>query len=194
MAGGVDGLADRGEIVDDARRGIDLDDEDRFDRVLGVGLEARFDGGRVDRLAAALREHFDFRAHQLRHLAPADREATAFEDEDVIPAREHVGERAFPAAVSVGGIDVAAASRAEEFWQIGEQARCDAEHVARIEVDRRPVHGLEDFVRDIGRTGYRQELAAVAHGHGCVLRKLRRRGLPRPHPAPKRDNQALTHL
>ena len=69
------------------------------------------------------------------------REAAALQHQHGVAAREHVGERRLPAAVAVGGVDVGAALGAEDRLQVGEAAVGDADHLARVDVDGRPLHG-----------------------------------------------------
>ena len=55
-------------------------------------------------------------------------------------------------------------------WQVLEQGPGQLDHVARVDVDGRPVHGLEHRVRDVGRSRDAQELSTVGDCHS--------RGLP----------------
>ena len=94
MAGGLDRLADRFDVVVGARGGVDLHREDRLDRVVLVLPQPRLDLGRPDRAAPVALQHLDLDAHRGRGVAPADREAAAFQHQDLVAARQHVGERA----------------------------------------------------------------------------------------------------
>ena len=107
----------------------------------------------------------DVAAEQRRRLAPADREAAAFEHQHLFAAREHVGECGLPGAVAVGDVDVGAALRAENLADVGEERVGERHQRAGIDVDRRPVHGAQHLVRHHGRTRDRQEFAAGADGH-----------------------------
>ena len=152
MLGRIHGFAYSRNVIDDAGGGVDLHDHHSLDGVTLVGAQALLYGGRVDRLALVLGQHLDLNAHHGGHLAPADGEAAAFEHQDLVTLREHVGERGFPAAVPVGGVDIGAAARGEHFAQVREQRVCESNHAARIDIDGGPLHGLQHLVGHGGRT------------------------------------------
>ena len=104
MPGGIHRLAEGLDVVDHARGGVDLHDQDRLDLVRGVRPEALAEGCRVDRAPPVALQDLGLNAHHPRHLTPAHGEPTAFQDEHRLPAGEHVADRRLPAAVTVGGV------------------------------------------------------------------------------------------
>ena len=92
----LDGAADGFDVVECAGGRIDLHDEDRLDLAIDIGAQSRFDLGRSHRAAPTAFQHLDLDAHRGRGRTPADREASAFQHEHLVAARQHVGEGGFP--------------------------------------------------------------------------------------------------
>jgi hypothetical protein len=161
--------SDARDVVDDAGGGIDLHDEHGLDRAGLVLAQPRLQRRRVDGAAPIAGQDLHGDAQGFGHAAPAGREKAAFEDEHLVAAREEIAEHRLPAAMAVGDVDVGLSARAEQLLQIGETAGCGIEERAGIDVDGGPMHGGEDLVGHRGRSGYAQEFAAVADGHGDWL-------------------------
>ena len=83
----------------------------------------------------------------------------------MIAAGEDVDQGRFPGAVAVGGVDVGLALRVEQLAEIGESAFGDLEQRPGIDVHGGTVHGAKHLIGHRGRSGYAEELAAVADGH-----------------------------
>ena len=165
VAGGADRFADRLDVVDDARGGVDLRHQNGLDLALGVGLQPRFHRFRPHRAGEVARQHLDLGAQHLGRLAPTDGEAPAFEHQHLVAAREHVGQRRLPGAVAVGGVDVGVALGAEDLLEVGEQAVRKRDHRAGIDVDGRPVHGGEHGIGNDGGTRDGEEFTACGKRH-----------------------------
>ncbi len=86
MPGRLDGLADRGDVVDDARRGIDLHHENHLDLALGILSQPGFDIGRPDGAPQIAFQHLHLDAHRGGGFTPADREAPALQHQDLVAA------------------------------------------------------------------------------------------------------------
>ena len=150
MSRGAHGFANGLYVVDHAGRGIDLRDQDRFYRVLAILFEPRRDGFGPHGTSEIALEHLDLAAEHLRLLAPVDGEAPTFQDQHLVAAREHIGERGLPNAVAVRGVNVGAALGAEHFLQVREQAIRERDHRSGIDVDRRPMHRGEHGIGNDG--------------------------------------------
>ena len=166
--GDADRLADRFDIIHDTRGSVDLRHQDGLDRpaTLGlVGFEVRFDLGRAHGPAHVAFQDLDLDAHAARRDAPADREAAAFQHQDAVALRQHVGEGGLPGAMAVGDVDVGVAVGAEHARDIAQQAVGQRQQGAGINVDGRPVHRPQHFVGHRRRTGNSQELTPCTHTH-----------------------------
>ena len=170
MPGGFDGFADRGDIVGDASRGLDLHGEDRLDRAALIGAQAGFDIRRPHGAPPIALEDFDLDAEPRRGIAPSDAELAAFQDQNLVAARQHIGQRRFPRAMAVGDIDVGTGRGSEHFAEIAQQAIRQRDQRLGIDLDRRAVHRLEHFVGNIRRPRDRQEFATRSNGHGFLPR------------------------
>ena len=58
----------------------------------------------------------------------------------------------------------------KSFLQVGEAAVGDADHLARVDVDGRPLHGGQHRVGHVGGPGDAQELSAVGDRHDEAFR------------------------
>ncbi len=75
--------------------------------------------------------------------------------------------------MAVGDVDVAFAFGGEELCQVAVQAVAQLHHLLGIDVERGPMHRLQDFVRHGGGSGNGQKLPAGAHAHGVESFTLR---------------------
>jgi len=166
VAGRFDGGADRRDIVGDAGRGLDLHGEDRLDRAAVVGAQAGFDIGWPHRAPPIAGENFDLDAESRRSIAPSDAELAAFQDQNLVAARQHIGQRRFPGAMAVGDINVGTGCGSENFAEIAQHAIGQRDQRLGIDLDRRAVHRLQHFVGNIRRPRDRQEFTTRADGHG----------------------------
>ena len=166
VTGGATRLANRGYIVDHARGGIDLRHQNRLDRPTRVGLQPRLDLFRPNRSAEIAGQDFDVHAHAARILPPAHGEAAAFQDQDFVALRQHVGQRCLPRPVPVRDVDVGAAFGAEHARDIAVQTVRQRQQRPVVDIDRRAMHRAEDFVGDGGGAGDGQKLSSGAQGHG----------------------------
>jgi hypothetical protein len=119
VAGGVDRPADRRDVVDRARGGIDLDHQDGLDRALGVTPQPLLQGRGIDRMAPAAAQDLGLDPQHRRHLAPGGGESATFQHQDAIAPREHVDQRRLPGTVAIGGVDVDLPRGAEHPAEIG---------------------------------------------------------------------------
>ena len=163
VAGGAHRLADRLDVVDDARGGVDLRHQDRLDLALGVGLEPRLDRFRPHRAAEIAAQNLDLGAEHLGGLAPADGEAAAFQHQHLVAARQHIGQRRFPGAVAVGGIDVDFAGGGKDASRSASRLVGQRDQRPGINIDRRPLHRLQHGIGHDGRTRNGKEFAAVGN-------------------------------
>src|SRR5262245_14014768 len=67
--------------------------------------------------------------------------------------------------MAVGGVDVGAAGGGKDFPQVSEQRVGERDQRARIDVNRRALHGGEHRIRDDGRSRDCQKFAAGGQGH-----------------------------
>ena len=158
-------LADRRDVVHDARGGVDLRHQHGLDGAPLVGLEARLDFGRPHGAAHVALQHLDLDTHATGILAPADGEAAALEHQDLVALGQHVGEGGLPGAVAVGDIDVGAALGVEHAGDVAQQAVGQRQQGARIDVHRRTMHRPQHLVGHCRRTRNRQELTPRTHAH-----------------------------
>ena len=165
VAGRLDDLADRLDVVIGARRRIDLHREDRLDLVILVLAQPRLDLGGPDGAAPVALEHFHLRAHCRGGVAPADREAAAFQHQHLVAARQHVAERGLPGAMAVGDMDVGAALGREQFAEIAQQTVGQFHHLVGIDIERGAVHRPQHFVGHVGGPGDRQKFPACTNCH-----------------------------
>lgn len=153
MAARLDRLADRLDIVLHAGGGIDLDDHDGLDRVLLVAAQPLLDLVRPHRAAPVALEHLDLGAHQRSRMAPADREPPALQHQHLVAARQHVAQRRFPGAVTVGDVDVGFALGRKQVRDVAEQALGQIGHLLGVDVDRRTMHRLQHRIGHRGGPG-----------------------------------------
>ena len=125
-----------------------------------VLAQARLDLGRTYRAAPIPLEHLDVDAKPSGSIAPAHREPAAFQHQDLVPLREHVGQRRFPRAMPIGDVDVRASLGSEQPAEIAQQAIGELHQWPGIDVYRRAMHRPQDLVGYGGWTGDRQELAS----------------------------------
>ena len=165
MAGGIDGAADRPDIVDHAGSGVDLDRQHSLDRVLLVLAQALLDRSGIDRRAPGAGEHLDISAHEPGHLAPADGETATGEHEHLVAAREHIGERRLPTAMAIGSVEEGLPRRAEDRLEIGQQAFGEVDDGLRGEFLGRAHHRLENAIGNIGRARHCEQDPAIGDTH-----------------------------
>ena len=163
MVGGFDGFADRRDIVGDAGRGLDLHGEDGLDPL--IGAQAGFDIRRPHGVPPIALEDFDLDAEPRRGIAPSNAELAAFQDQNLVAPRQHIGQRRFPRAMAVGDIDVGTVRGAKHFAEIAQQAIGQRNQRLGIDLDRRAMHRLEHLVGNIRRPRDRQEFTTRANGH-----------------------------
>jgi len=84
VAGRAHRLPDRLDVVDHPGRGVDLRDQQRLDLTLAVGLQPRLDRRGLDGAAKVAGQDLDLRPQHARGLAPADREAAAFQHQHLV--------------------------------------------------------------------------------------------------------------
>ncbi len=168
MACFLNRFPDRGNVVYDARCGVDVDGEDRLDGAAAVAAQTRFELGGPHGAAPVAREHLDVAAELRSHLAPAQREPAAFEHQNLVAARQHVRERCFPGPMAVGDVNVGAAASAEQRAKIGDQAVGQRKQRPRVDVDGRAMHRPQHLVRQRGRPGDGQKLAPRSNDHGDI--------------------------
>ena len=130
---------------------------------LAVGLEPRLERFRLHRATEIAAQNLGLGAHHLGGLAPADGEAAAFQDQHLVAARQHVGQRRVPGAVAIGRIDVDLAGGCKDSLEIGLQARGQRDQRPGINIDRRPLHGLQHGIGHDGRTRDGKKFAAVGN-------------------------------
>ena len=111
---GLDGASDGGNIVEGARRGIDLHHHDRLDLAFGILAQPCLHLGRANRTPHIALQDLDLDAHGARGVTPVDGEAAALEHQDLVAARQHIAEHGLPCAMAVGDIDVRVPSRSEQ--------------------------------------------------------------------------------
>ncbi|MGY3077534.1 hypothetical protein ACVWZZ_003905 [Bradyrhizobium sp. LM6.10] len=92
-----------------------MDDDDGLDRMLLVAAQALLDLVRPYRAAPVALEHLGLGAHQGSRMAPADREPPALQHQHFFAARQHVAQRRFPGAVTIGDVDVGLALGRKQF-------------------------------------------------------------------------------
>jgi hypothetical protein len=165
MAGGLDGAADRFQIVARAGGGVDLHHHDRLDGMLGVAAQPRFNLIGADRAAPVALQHLDVAAHRAGGVAPADREPAAFQHQHLVAARQHVADHRLPGAVTVGDVDVGLALGGEQPAEVGKKPLAERHHLLRVDVERRAMHRLQHLVGHGGRARNRQEFPSGADGH-----------------------------
>jgi hypothetical protein len=132
---------------------------------LSAFSRASISAGRAAQVAL---QHLDLDAHAARGFAPDDREAAAFEYQDLVAPAEHVGERGFPGAVAVGDVNVGAAGRLEHARDVAQQALGQVEQRPGIDVHRRPVHGPQHLVRHCRRPRNGEEFTPCSHAHRSI--------------------------
>jgi hypothetical protein len=164
---------------------------DRFDRPALVRLQPRLDISRPHGAAQVALQDFDVNAHATRAIAPDDREAAAFEYQDLVAPGEHVRECGFPGTVAVRNVDVGAARGVEDAGDVAQQAVGQGEQRPGIDIDRRPVHGPQHLVGHGRRSRNGQKFTPRPHAHPfdsfltCVM--IRAGSNPRPtQPASRR--------
>jgi len=159
------GLAQGRDVVDHGGGGIDLDHQHRLDFVSGVFAQARLQLGRIDGAAPVAGQRLDLEPEHLRHLAPAGGEQAALQHQNLIAPGQHVAQRRLPGAMTVGDVDVSTPLGPKHPAQIFQAGHGHVLKRARIDVDRRAVHGAQDFVGHRGRARNAQKFTAVADGH-----------------------------
>ena len=167
MAAGADRLADRLDVVDGARGGVDLRHHDRLDAVIPVLAQPGFDLGRPHRAAPVAVQHLDIGAHRGGSVAPVDGKAPALQHQHLVAARQHIADGGFPGAMTIGDVDVAMAGGGKQPAEIAQQAVGQLHHLVGIDVERRTMHRLQHFVGHCGGTGDREKFPAGANDHGC---------------------------
>ena len=161
VIGGVDRPADGGDVVAHRRAGVDVHREDRLDRPVGVGPQARLDVGRVDRRPVGRVDGLDLDAGHRGHLAPDDREPAGFEHEHTVAARQRVADRHLPRAMTVRHGHERRRRRAGDAGELLEDLVGDVEQLTRVDVGHRPVHGRQHPVGDHRRPGDRHHVTTV---------------------------------
>ena len=179
MIGRVDGSSDRRDVVDGTGSRIDLDHENRLDLRQPILPKPRLERCGVDGTAPATRQRLDLETEHRRHVTPGSRKEAIFQHEDLVAPGEHVDQRGFPGAVAIGGVDVDPPLTAEYLAEVLKAAGRYVHKRARIDVDRRSMHGIEDFVGHCGGARNAEEFAATCQGHRSglpttIVRRLRR--------------------
>jgi hypothetical protein len=95
--------------------------------------------------------------------------AAAAWHQQLVAARQYVGQRRFPCAMAVGDVDVGFALGGEQFREIGEQAVGQFQHLFGIDIERRAMHRLQHLVGHGGRSRDGQKFPARANGHLLVF-------------------------
>ena len=113
VAGRIDRLTDRRNVVDGARRGVDLNHQDGLDPTRPVGAQIPLERRRIDGAAGVAGQGFDLQPEHARHVAPDGGEQAALQHEHGVAPGQHVDQRRLPGAVAVRGIDVDPALGAE---------------------------------------------------------------------------------
>jgi hypothetical protein len=161
----LDRLADRGDVVDDARGRVDVGDEYGLDRAGLVRPQTLLELGRPHRAAPISGQHLHLDAELCGSFAPAERKPAAFEHQHLVPARQHVGQRGFPCAVPVGDVDVTAPGGGKQPAQVAQEAVGDRQQRAGIDVDDGAMHRPQHFVRHRRRPGDGHEFAPGSDNH-----------------------------
>ena len=94
-----------------------------------VAPQPGFDLGGANRAAPIALQHFDVGAHRSRGIAPPDRKPAALQHQDLVAARQHVAECAFPRAVAIGDVDVGVTLGREQSGDIAQQPVGQIDHL-----------------------------------------------------------------
>ncbi len=96
MSGIVDGLADLGDSAGDAGRGLVMDDIDRFDGPLGVGLQFLLDDLRIGAMPPVGGHKIDFDAELAGHGAPERGEMSGLEHQYLVTGAQGIDQSRLP--------------------------------------------------------------------------------------------------
>jgi hypothetical protein len=107
-------LATTEEIWDDSRGGIDMGHQDRLDRPSLIFPQPGLDFGRADGATPISLKGLHVGAEKSRCIAPSHCKPTAFQHQNLITPRQHIGKRRLPGAMAVGDVDVRASVCAEQ--------------------------------------------------------------------------------
>ncbi len=149
-----------------AGRGLVLDHQHRLDGVLRVGGEVPRHRFRIHGAPLRSRHRLDLQPVVLRAGRPAVGEEPRLGNQHLVPGREEVRDARVPGAVAGGrvGDDEALPGLQDRLHPL-ERSVAQRHELGPGEVDRRPLHGLEDPVRDVGGTGMHEELPAACDAH-----------------------------
>ena len=161
MTGGIDGRADGRNVVDHARGGVDLHDQDSLDAVRRVSMEPGFDRRGVDGAPPVGSETLNLEPEQIALLTPASGKTPAFKHQDVVTPRQGVGEGGFPGAMAIGDVDINRTCGAEYSGEVLQALLRSFQQVVGVDIDGRPVHGLEHDFGNVGRAGNGQKLTTA---------------------------------
>jgi hypothetical protein len=137
-----------GHVVAHRRRGVGLHHQHRLDRPLGVCPQPRLHCIGIDRRALVGDHHLHIQAVERGHLAPEAGEHPTLEYQQVIAARERVGQRHRPGAVAVADGDETRAARPGQCRQPLVDLVGDGQQLAGIQVGHRPVHCRQHSIGD----------------------------------------------
>jgi hypothetical protein len=167
MAGPVDRRPYLGDARGDAGRGLVVDDADGLDGVHPVQGEAGADRLGVGAVPPVAGDQLDLEAEAGGHACPECGEVAGLAHQHAVAGRERVHQRRLPGSGARVRIDDDRAFfRAEDLAQTCEHLMRQLLKVGPAMVDRRPVDGAEDAVRDVGRPRDLQEMASRRHGPG----------------------------
>ena len=165
----VDRRAHRGNVVPDRGRRIEMRHEHRLDPMLGIGaqrrLEARGIGGRVQ----AEVDHIDLDPHRAGMFRPADAEPPGRHHQRLVPAREHVGDRRLPGAVTVRDVNRHMRGRHCNAPQVRQDRRGLLDDLALVDIRRGAVHRPQHPVGHGRGAGNGKIGAAVGEAHLDLL-------------------------
>ena len=161
MAGSIDRTPDGADVAGDARGGFILHDHHGADFMRLVCRQSCVDSLRRSTGAPGFLENLHIEAVALCEVDPEMAELAEARCKNTVARAQRVHQHRFPRAGAGGWEDERLAGRGlEELLQPLEKRQGKLREYRAAVILHRPVHGVEDAVRHVGRSGNMKEVTA----------------------------------
>ena len=129
----------------------------RFDRVVFVGFQGRFQGCGIGPLVPFGRQGLHFKPMRCGHAPPAFGKMAGFHNQNPVARRKEIDEACFPSRVSRARIKEQMALGAENGFHALKAAMINGQKIGVVEIHRVMGHRLQHAVWNIGRAWIGEE-------------------------------------
>ena len=139
-------------------RGLVVHHHHRLDGARAVLRKPRLDVGRIDPVPPVAGNKLDVELQPLRHRPPQRGEVAGLVHQHPIARRQRIDDRRLPGSRARRGKDDHRALGLEHRPASFQHLAPEAAELRAAMIDRRPVHGAQHTLRDVGRTRYVQKM------------------------------------